>query len=80
MIDAEQRYVDAITDIAKKDLAAALQLATGTFVSLLLAVMDLYGHDTDKEIKVDGGENRDITVHAPKRLSAAGSPLREGGE
>lgn len=74
MSDAYQQYEDAVVSIAQHDLAAALELATGTFVSLLIATMKLHGHDPDREIRVDGGENRDITVHAPKKRTTG----REG--
>jgi hypothetical protein len=75
MTDAGKRVMDALGDLAAQDLSIALQVATGAFVSLLIAVMELHGHDTDREIRVDGGENRDITVHAPKHLlSERGKP------
>jgi hypothetical protein len=62
----ERQYEEAVIALAQQDLVTALQLATGTFVSLLVAVMKRHGHDANKEIKVDGGANRDITVHAAK--------------
>ncbi|CUI48746.1 hypothetical protein [Achromobacter xylosoxidans] len=60
---------DLYVQIAKRDPAMALQVATGAFVSLLLSYMEARGIETNKNIHVDGGDNRDITVHAPK-LSA----------
>lgn len=64
---------------ALKDLGAAvaraldecpvsdvLSVVTGTFVSLTVEVVRRQGHDISKAITVDGGPNRDITIHAPK--------------
>jgi len=46
--------------------AEALAIITGTFVSLTLAVVKNAGHSVDRDLKIDGGANRDITIHAPK--------------
>lgn len=71
---------DQITDlyvqICQRDPAMALQVATGAFVSLLLSYMRARGFETDGEIRVDGGDERDITVHAPKHPTEQG----KGGE
>lgn len=48
-----------------------LSVITGTFVSLTTEVVRRAGHDTDREIKVDGGDQRDITIHAPKAKAQA---------
>lgn len=50
--------------------ADVLGLLTGAFVSLTLALARQQGFDVCNEVKVDGGRERDITIHAPK----AGSP------
>lgn len=47
-------------------VADVLALLTGAFVGLTLEVVRRQGHDVNKEIKVDGGQQRDITIHAPK--------------
>lgn len=67
----EDELLDQVSDLyvqlAQGDPALALQVATGAFVSLLVSYMEARGFETDKNIHVDGGANRDITVHAPKR-------------
>jgi hypothetical protein len=47
--------VCAVTDV--------LSLITGTFVGLTVELCRREGHDADKEIKIDGGKNRHITIH-----------------
>lgn len=51
-----------------------LSVITGTFVSLTTEVVRRAGHDTDREIKVDGGDQRDITIHAPKSKAQVAEP------
>lgn len=51
-------------------VADVLSVLTGAFVGLTVELVRRQGHDLSKEIKVDGGSNRDITIHAPKELSA----------
>ena len=46
--------------------ADALAVITGTFVHLTLAVVKHAGHSIDGDLKIDGGKQRDITIHAPK--------------
>ena len=62
---------DLYVQIAERDVALALEIATGAFVSFLISYTEARGYNTDCAITVDGGDNRDITVHAPK-CSAAG--------
>lgn len=66
MSGARERVEDALIELTKEDPAEALAIATGIFVSLLTSYMTSIGLDTNKQIHVDGGDNRDITVHAPK--------------
>lgn len=47
-------------------VADVLQLITGVFVGLTVELLRREGHDPNTEIRVDGGERRDITIHAPK--------------
>jgi len=47
-----------------------LCILTGSFVSLTLELLRRQGHDVAKEIKIDGGSERDITIHAAKDLAA----------
>ena len=41
--------------------------ATTIFVSLVVSYTGARGHDTNQPITINGGENRDITIHAPKK-------------
>lgn len=43
-----------------------LSILTGAFVGLTVELVRRKGHDLNLPIKVDGGPNRDITLHAPK--------------
>lgn len=45
-----------------------LSIITGTFVSLTVELCRRAGHDVTLPIKVDGVDERDITIHAPKSL------------
>jgi len=58
---------DAITT-ALDDTPAVdvLTLITGVFVGLTVELIRREGHAIDRAIKVDGGAQRDITIHAPK--------------
>ncbi|WP_321810123.1 hypothetical protein [Burkholderia sp. BCC1985] len=47
-------------------VADVLAFVTGAFVGLTLELVRRQGHDVNKEIKIDGVEQRDITIHAPK--------------
>lgn len=47
-----------------------LSILTGSFVSLTLELLRRQGHDVAQPIKIDGGSERDITIHAPKDLAA----------
>jgi hypothetical protein len=51
-------------------VADVLSVLTGAFVGLTVELVRRQGHDVDREIKVDGGSNRDITIHAKKASSA----------
>lgn len=47
-----------------------LSILTGSFVSLTLELVRRQGHDVTKAVKIDGGSERDITIHEPKDLAA----------
>lgn len=55
------------TAIANADASDVLALLTGSFVALTLELVRREGADPDKLIRLDGGENRDITIHEPKK-------------
>lgn len=62
-----EKLGQAISDALDKAPAAdVLTLLTGAFVSLTVELVRRQGHDVDREIRIDGGEQRDITIHAPK--------------
>lgn len=44
-----------------------LSVLIGSFVGLTVELVRRQGHDLSLPIKVDGGPERDITIHAPKR-------------
>jgi hypothetical protein len=46
-----------------------LSLITSVFVGLTVFAVTQNGQDGNKEIKIDGGSRRDITIHA-KRMQA----------
>lgn len=62
----QDRVTDALMELAHTDIASALSIAAGVFVSLTLSYLRAQGQDSDKEITINGGEGRDITIHAPK--------------
>lgn len=53
----------ALDDAPVTDVLAFI---TGVFVGLTLELVRREGHDVNKEIRIDGVEQRDITIHAPK--------------
>jgi hypothetical protein len=72
----------SIQHIAIGDLGAAIERAldeapvsdvlsilTSAFVGLTVELVRRHGHDVSHPINVDGGPNRDITIHAPKHPS-----------
>jgi len=69
---AAERFHAAVLDMLNNDYPAALSIVTGTFVSLTLEIMRRNGHDTDQKILIDGGNNRDITIHALKSAEPSG--------
>lgn len=44
----------------------ALTVLTGAFVGLVVELGRRQGHDMSREISIDGGQLRDITIHAEK--------------
>ncbi|MCU7371609.1 hypothetical protein PEC18_12300 [Paucibacter sp. O1-1] len=44
-----------------------LSVLTGSFVGLVVELARRQGHDENTQIYVDGGLQRDITIHAPKQ-------------
>jgi ketosteroid isomerase-like protein len=52
--------------VSSADVQDVLALLTGTFVALTLEMLRREGHDPKGDILLDGGENRDITIHKAK--------------
>lgn len=63
---AEKNFEKALLELAGEDVSTALSVLTGCFVSLTLEVLRRKGHVPDGDIKIDGGDQRDITIHPPK--------------
>lgn len=61
----------ALLDLVREDASSALSVLTGLFVSLTLEVLRRQGHVPDGEIRIDGGDQRDITIHKPKTHGCA---------
>lgn len=57
---------DAYLDEA--GVADALSAATTIFVSLVVSYTKARGHDAERPITINGGDQRDITIHAPKEV------------
>ena len=52
--------------MVEEDAATALCLITGAFVGLTLELIRQKGHEPVGDVLIDGGKNRDITIHATK--------------
>lgn len=70
---AEKNFEKALLELAGEDVGTALSVLTGCFVSLTLEVLRRKGHLPDGDIKIDGGDQRDITIHPPKTPNAQGN-------
>lgn len=53
--------------IETQSLENCLAAATGMFVGLVIACAEARGTDPSKTIHIDGGAQRDITIHAEKK-------------
>jgi hypothetical protein len=60
LVSAMERAVD------EAPLNEVLSLATGLFVNLVTELCKYKGHDDSLPITVDGGTNRNVTIHPPK--------------
>ncbi|WP_431511622.1 hypothetical protein [Variovorax sp. DAIF25] len=68
MTDPAQTFETALMRLVDESPSQALCIVTGAFVSLTLAMMEANGHKPEGEIHIEGGKNRDITIHAPKDI------------
>jgi restriction endonuclease Mrr len=68
---ALEGMVDALTKaLDEAPLNDVLSTATAMFVTLITDVCKHKGHDESLPITVDGGDNRDITIHPLKKQGA----------
>jgi hypothetical protein len=71
MNEKEQAALDDINAAIGRALAVApvvsvLSFVTGAFTGLAIELVRREGHDASKDITIDGGPSRDITIHAKK--------------
>lgn len=71
-----QAFEDAFVKLVEEDTEGALQLITGMFVGLMLEYLRRRGLETARDIKIDGGKSRDITIHAPKMTAEQKAAVR----
>lgn len=69
---AVQNFEGALLHLVEEDAQTALCLLTGAFVGLTLELIRLQGHEPVGDVFIDGGESRDITIHAAKKEVASG--------
>lgn len=58
----------ALIEAINIDAGATLSIVTSAFVSITLETIRRRGFEPDGEVKIDGGKERDITIHAPKKV------------
>lgn len=62
-----EKLGQAISDTLDTEPADdVLSIIANTFVGLTVELVRRAGHDVSTAITVNGGEHRDITIHAPK--------------
>lgn len=67
-----EALADAISQaLDQAPVSDVLSVLTGAFVSLTVELVRRQGHDVGLPITVDGGKNRDVTIHPPKAAQAA---------
>lgn len=66
MSPAEKNLHNAVVALVDESPALALSVLTGHFVGLTVALLTAQGHPDDREIFLDGGTSRDITIHKKK--------------
>lgn len=72
MSKAHDDFTDAFDRfLGQVGMADAMSVATGMFVSLVVGYLKHKGEDIDKAITINGGDQRDITIHAPKAAQSA---------
>ena len=69
---AEKNFEKALLELASEDFSTALSVLTGCFVGLTIELLRRNGCAPNGDIKIDGGDQRDITIHPPKVPPSAG--------
>lgn len=59
----KDELANGFKELASNDVDGALALATGIFVGLVEACVAMNGEDPKREIKIESGRQRDITLH-----------------
>ena len=63
-----QEFQESFIRLLEANQPDALAMVTGMFVSLVSNLISASGEDATKEIQIDGGMSRDITIHAVKQV------------
>lgn len=71
MSKARKQFEEAVDRLVDESPREALSMITAYFVGLVTALITSEEGDSDKEIFIDGGESRDITIHAVKGTTDA---------
>ena len=71
-MNAVENFESALLRMVEEDEQTALCLVTGAFVGLTLELIRRQGHEPVGDVLIDGGESRDITIHAVKEGIAPG--------
>ena len=71
-MNAAENFENALLRMVEEDAQTALCLVTGAFVGLTLELIRRQGHEPVGDVLIDGGECRDITIHAAKEGIAPG--------
>ena len=71
-MSAAENFENALVRLVEEDAQTALCLVTGAFVGLTLELIRRQGHEPVGDVLIDGGENRNITIHAAKKEVASG--------
>lgn len=66
-MNAHDEFIEAFDRFMEQtSVSDALSVATGLFVGLVVSYTKHRGHDANKEITINGGDQRDITIHPAK--------------
>ena len=71
-MSATENFENALVRLVEEDAQTALCLVTGAFVGRTLELIRRQGHEPVGDVLIDGGECRDITIHAAKEGIAPG--------